>query len=77
MLTLPHERNIHLFTALEENSSFIDIMIPNYDHQFRRLDFYEEKQPEAKVGEKTEIYMSYPKEDFGKRFVEYKGDQAE
>jgi hypothetical protein len=34
-LTLPFEKNLHYFEALED-SSIIDIVLPNYDMKYRR-----------------------------------------
>ena len=72
-LTLPFEKNLHYFEALED-SSIIDIVLPNYDMKYRRWDYYKEVDILKKIGEKTEIYYSYPHESFDMDIIDFKGE---
>ena len=66
--------NIHTWIA-ETDTSFIDIILPNYDMVYRRCDYYKEHEPLAKVGQKTTIYYSQPDETFDMKLVKYKGNK--
>lgn len=57
-----------------EDASFIDIILPNYDMVYRRWDYYKEKDPNVKVGEKSTIFYSYPPDDFDMKMIDYIGD---
>merc|ERR1712154_314525 len=40
LLTLPHKQNIHGFTAME-NTSVLQILLPDYDHSERVCSYWE------------------------------------
>ena len=64
---------MHYFEALED-SSIIDIVLPNYDMKYRRWDYYKEEDTSKSVGEKTEIYYCYPHESFDMDIIDFKGE---
>ena len=61
--TKPKQGNLHSILAVEDMALF-DIILPNYNWEDRRCDYYKELTPEKKKGEVTKIEYCMPPEDF-------------